>query len=102
VADSDNDSGSTESINGFVSDEPASEDSIGFDSYTSALAAFLLSEKTRPPHWSLAKPQQSVGWWQQAVLGGLVAAYGSFERLRSVVVAVAAVSRRDIPSVHGG
>jgi len=28
-------------------------------------------------HWSLAKPQQSVGWWQQAVLGGLVAACGS-------------------------
>jgi len=38
-----------ETIGGLVSDTPASQDAIGFDSYTNALAAFLLAEETEPP-----------------------------------------------------
>jgi hypothetical protein len=38
-----------ETIGGLVSDTPAIQDAIGFDSYTNALAAFLLAEETEPP-----------------------------------------------------
>ena len=47
--DPDSETQDSERISGLVSDVPAIQDTIGFDSYTNALAAFLLAEETEPP-----------------------------------------------------